>query len=130
GIGALTNRTGCTVKVRTVAAWTPGKVVPADNPGKALALGDARHVHLVARLEDVGADFIPRLQRVFPLNAELAQHLLGSHASLFEMAAHGLVQTAVLDFTETHLDSFIAVGFLGLPLNNRAWSGFEQGDFN
>src|SRR5918993_2142755 len=95
--GAGADRPGLAVMVRTVGLGPAVEVVALDVAGKALALGHAGHIDVVARGEQVvDGHRLPELVGAQIVDAELALGLdrLGRLGQVLELAGIGLVQLA------------------------------------
>ena len=90
-----------------------------DAPGSR-ALGGAGHVYEVALLEGVGLDDVAGVELSGVLQVELAQVLLGGHASLVQVAHFGLGELPLGNVLIAQLNGVVAVLFGSLLLNDHA----------
>src|SRR6185369_17327073 len=126
-IGRGADRTGRSVEHRAVRRAAAGEVMPLDDALEAFAAtgpddvdaiagGEHRHVHLVARLERIAT----RLQR------DLAANARRGYAGLLEVPLRRLVFLGRLRIDEPKLHGLIAVLVDRLDLRDDARTGLKE----
>ena len=93
-----------------------------------MALGGAGHVYEVTLLEGVGLDDVAGVELSGVLQVELAQVLLGGHASLVQVAHFGLGELPLGNVLIAQLNGVVAVLFGSLLLNDHAGTRLDNGD--
>ena len=99
-----------------------------DDALVAVALGGAGHVYEVTLLEGVGLDDVAGVELSGVLQVELAQVLLGGHASLVQVAHFGLGELPLGNVLIAQLNGVVAVLFGSLLLNDHAGTRLDNGD--
>src|SRR5215210_3275335 len=102
------------------------EVVALDRPLEALALGDARHLDLLAGLEGLDGHGVPD-RELGCLVAELDQMAHRWRVRLLEVAQLGPGQAALLDGAEAQLHRLVAVALGGPNRGHRAGAGLQDG---
>src|SRR5579864_300520 len=111
--------------VRGIAS---AEVPPFYGAGKALALGDAGHVHEFPGLEAIDQHAVAGLGIIGGIiEANFAQAAHGRDIGLLEVSHHGLGDALRLDeFHKSELRGIVAVFFLGAPLHHNAGPGLQH----
>jgi hypothetical protein len=99
--------------------------VALDGALKALAYGDARHLHPLAGLELLDGEDIA--DRVLALVAELDQGARGRRVRLAQVPELGLGQLALGDLAERELDGAVAVALGVAHGGHLARAGLDHG---
>ena len=129
-IGALTDRTGVTLEVRTMRHRTAALTPALDATLEALTLGGTDDVDLLDISEISDGDDLADLVLLAVLDADLTKEADRLDASLGEVTSHGLVHVLGLDVAETDLDGVIAVGCLSFNLRDSAGASLDDRDGN
>lgn len=129
-IGALTDRTGVTLEVRTMRHRTAALTPALDATLEALTLGGADDVDLLDISEISDGNDLADLVLLAVLDADLTKEADRLDASLGEVTSHGLVHVLGLDVAETDLDGVIAVGCLSFNLRDSAGASLDDRDGN
>ena len=106
-------------------------LVPSlDDARETVALGDARNVHFVARLEDVR--FQLRAHRIgFGVrDPDLFEHFVGFHARFLELPEFRLRQRFLARLDEAEFERRVSVVFHCLDLHHGAGTRFHDRDGN
>src|SRR4051794_9086447 len=120
------DRAGLPDVVRAVRLRAAVELVPLDRAGEALADPDAGDLDRVAGLEDLDGDRLA-LDRVHE-SAELDEVPVRLGAALLQVPELGLRDLPVGDRLEGELHGLVAVGVVGLHLDDGARAGLDHGD--
>ena len=131
GIGARAH--GARVTMDGAAAVAHGGalgIVALDDAGVAFTFADAGGVHLVARSKDVSLQHVAHFELVVAVDLDFLQDTKQLSAGLGQVALLALGEVLLGGGLIAQLDSFIAVLFGGLLLNDGAGARFDDSNGN
>ena len=101
-----------------------------DGAGEALALGGTGHIDQGAFREQLGGQFLTRLELFGVIGADFSEVTTRGDASLGEVAGERLGHLGRVNLAVAKLDSLVAVGFFGLDSGHHVGGDVNEGHRN
>src|SRR5881397_993210 len=129
--GRCTDRAWRAMKHGTVRGAAAAKMMPFHKTCETASLAGRHHVHALVRLKDIDHDLVAWAQVVFTFQMHFPQHAHRRLFGLLEMTVHRLVYSGWLDkLHKSELYGLVPVFLRRLPLNDHAWTGLDDRDWN